>query len=81
MLSWMSQFTDFLSSFKEQVMVDKGWRPLSLIRMETPAFHLVFLTHFTNLFVVAHLHAFVFFQKLHLYNTEDKKVIRVCFFI
>lgn len=51
-----------LTSFKQQVVVDKGWGPLSLIGVEPPAFFLVLLTYFSNLFVVLNLHTRVLFQ-------------------
>ena len=49
-------------SFKQQVMTDKSCLSSRLIGVETPALLLVFLNYFGNIFVMANLHADVFFQ-------------------
>lgn len=67
----------FLSSLKQQVVVDQGWSPLSLVRMEMPAFHLIFFNDFTNLFMMVNFHTCIFFHVLtvsRLYTLS----IRVC---
>ena len=51
-----------LALLKQQVMIDKGWSPLSLIGVETPAIFLPFINRFTDIFVVTNLYAFIFFQ-------------------
>lgn len=43
-------------------MIDKSWRPLSLIGVETPTLLLPFLYRLADILVVADLDAFVFLQ-------------------
>jgi hypothetical protein len=64
-------------SFKEQVMVDDGRSSLSLIRVQLPAFLLVFFDSFANLLVMPNLHTDPFFQFSHLVAYSEEHCFKI----